>query len=289
MTAKLQDAGFDYVRVLSSDGGAQEVLRRVYGEVRQHDEHLGYLEGKGGAFGFYGHKTRHALYGVKKEWQMLQISGYAAKRALRLTQDGTQASRIDLQLTYQVGEENVEGWVRKTYNDACGHQDASRKHLQVNMIESRHKAQTVYIGSRASDIFFRCYDKFAESGKEEHKGCVRFELELKGRASKALWRALCDGEQTLRSSLQMVIHMLKERGVTVPCEDIDDQDVKLPPREATKEESTIAWLHRQVGPVVKRLTQTSHWMYAFNALFDGAMSEWERKRIVRSLAIYWGS
>lgn len=285
----LSDAGFDYVRITSDDAGAQEVLRRVYGEVRQHDEQLGYSEGKGGAFGFYGHKTRHALYGVKKEWHMLQISGYAAKRALRLTQDGTQASRVDLQLTYQVGEENVEGWVRKTYNDACAHQDALRKHLQVNMIESRHKAQTVYIGSRASDIFFRCYDKFAESGKEEHRGCVRFELELKGRASKALWRSFIDGSMTLRQALQMVISMLKERGVSVPSEDLDEQDISLPPREPTSPEGTIAWLHKQVAPVVKRLTQSGSWVYAFNALFDGAMTEWERKRIVRSLVIYWGS
>ena len=289
MTAKLQDAGFDYVRVLSEHAGPQEVLRQVYGEVRQHDEDLGYSEQKGGAFGFYGHKTRHALYGSKKDWQMLQISGYAAKRALRLTQEGTQASRVDLQLTYQVGEDQVEKWIRKTYNDACAHEDTQRRHLQVNMIESRHRAQTVYIGSRASDIFFRCYDKFAESGKEEHRGCVRFELELKGRASKALWQQFITGEQTLRSALQMVITMLKERGVSVPCEDIDEQDIRLPPRQATKEESTYAWLARQVGPVVKRLTQSSHWMYAFNALFDGAMTEWERKRIVRTLAIYWGS
>lgn len=289
MQAKLVDAGIDYVRVTSDKPGPMARMLSYFLNVAQRDAALGYKVQKGGCFGFYGDKTRHALYGRKKEWALLQASGYEAKRALLLTHEGSQASRIDLQLTYRVETGTVEKTIREAYKAACAHDAPERRHMQVSLIEQRGKAQTVYLGSRASDIFFRIYDKFEESGKEEYRDCVRFELELKGRASKALWQQLITGQMNLTSALQMVVHMLAERGVVTPCQDIQDMDIMLPPRQKTSEESTAAWLRKQVSPVLRRLTNEHNWMYAFNAVFDGVICEWERHRVTRSLAICWGS
>lgn len=289
MQAKLIDAGIDYVRVTSSDTRAKVRMGEYFARVAQRDAKLGYKVVKGGCFGFYGHKTRHALYGDKKEWALLQASGYEAKGGLKLAHEGIQASRVDLQLTYRVETGMVENTIREAYRAACAHEAPERRHMKVSMIEQRAKAQTVYLGSRASDVFFRIYDKFEESGKEEYRDCVRFELELKGRASKALWQQLSNGCMSLLQALEMVVHMLAERGVMVPNQDIQDMDILLPPRQKTSEESTAAWLKKQVSPVLRRLTQEHTWMYAFNAVFVGVLDEWTLHRIQRSLAIFWGS
>ena len=289
MQAKLIDAGIDYARLTTSAPPAARRFLEKFGQIEARDHALGYQTTKGGAFGFYGDKTRHALLGRKKEWYMLQVSGYESKGLHTLANCDCQASRLDLQITLQVGEENVERLIREAYNGACACEDPERKHMRVNLIESRHHAQTCYIGSRASDIFFRVYDKFAESGKEEYRGCVRYELELKGRASKHAWQELRDANIDLATLLQCVISMLKERGVRVPCEDITAHSLQHRPPQKTSLESSLQWMHRQIAPAIMRLTREVDWAVIFNTLFSSSMTEWERKRILRSLYIYWGS
>jgi len=288
-TAKIVDAGIDYIRVTSQDQRCKGRMLDYYRAVRDRDKKLGYREMTGGAFGFLGKKCRHAMYGDKAEWGMVQVSGYEAKSSLRLADEGTQATRIDLQLTYWVGESEVENVLRDAYNRACAAPPTNHRPCKVNMIESRHRAQTVYIGSRASDIFFRIYDKFEESGKEEYRGCVRFELELKGRLAKALWQRWVDGAGTLYQALEMVVQMLKERGVAVPSEDIDAHDILMLKRPKTSEEATLAWLKFQVAPTVKKLTGSFGWITPFRILFEGACTEWRVRRIMTLLAVTWGN
>jgi DNA relaxase NicK len=260
-----------------------------YRAVRKRDLALGYKEQTGGAFGFLGKKCRHSMYGDKGDWGMVQASGYEAKHSLRLAGDGTQATRIDLQVTYWVGEENVERCIRAAYDSACDTQNASHRPSRVNLIESRHKAQTVYVGSRASDVFLRIYDKFEESKKSEYLGCVRFELELKGRMSKALWKKLIAGETNLRGMLEMTVAMLLSKGVSVPSNDIEEMDVLHLKAEPTGVENQLAWLQNQVAPTVKRLVAEYGWITPFRVLFEEALTSLRTRRIMKSLGIVWGS
>lgn len=287
--AKLTDAGIDYLRVTTQDERQRGRLIDFYRAIRDQDKLLGYEEVTGGAFGFVGKKTRHALMGDKKEWSMLQVSGRAAKRGIFLAEEGTQASRIDLQLTYFVGEENVESTIRGAYNSACMAGPGDHRPVRVNLIESRHKAQTVYIGSRASDVFFRIYDKYAESQKDEYRGCVRYELELKGRKSKQLWQRWVQGTSGLRSGLEMVVAMFQARGVVVPSQDLDNQDIIRLTTEKTSEEDTLAWLRRSVAPTVKRLCGSYGWITPFRILFEDALPDFRTHRIMRLLSVVWGS
>lgn len=288
-SARLMDAGIDYVRVTSAEDSAKLRMVAFYQAIVSRDEKLGYDEQRGGAFGFVGHKTRHALYGYKREWAMVQASGYEAKGALKMAISGTQCSRLDLQLTYYVGEGEVEGVIRNAYNQACALGDPQRRHMNVTMIESRHKSQTVYIGSRASDIFFRIYDKFAESKKEEYRGCVRFEVEVKGRASKALWARLIVGEEDMFGMLTMLVGLLKERGIEVPNPEIEAHDVVHFRKPKTLTENRISWLARQVAPTVTKLVQSHGWTFPFSVLFAESCTEQDRHAIIKTLQIVWGS
>jgi hypothetical protein len=289
MSAKLVDAGIDYIRVTSEDKREKGRMLDYYRAVRGRDEKLGYEEKTGGAFGFLGKRVRHALYGDKGTWGMVQVSGYEAKGSAKLARAGTQATRIDLQLTFWVGENEVESCIRSAYDAACSAVNLKKRPPSVRLIESRHKAQTVYLGARASDVFFRIYDKFEESKKEEYRGCVRFELELKGRLAKALWQKWVDGTGGIRASLEMVIAMLSERGVQVPDSDLDNQDILCLKKQQTSIEATAAWLATQVTPTIKRLSGSHGWIFPFSLLFQSSMSDVDRRRIMQLLAIAWAS
>jgi DNA relaxase NicK len=289
MITKLTDAGLDYLRVTTQDRGCKANFARYYARVALQDAKLGYKQKTGGAFGFIGQKTRHALIGDKGDWQMLQVSGYSAKSGWFLAHDGSQASRIDLQLTVFVGELCVEQVIRDAYNAACKHIRSKSRPIEVTMIEKRGKAQTVYLGKRSSDIFCRIYDKFEESGKEEHRGCVRYEVELKGRASKACWQSLVLHKTNFAEMLQSVIACFAERGVLIPVEDVSEHDIQFPKPEPTTTDNTLAWLQRQVAPTVKRLTEEFGYITPFRILFETALTDFRAHRIMRMLSVVWGS
>jgi DNA relaxase NicK len=147
----------------------------------------------------------------------------------------------------------------------------------------------VYIGSRASDIFFRVYDKFEESGKEEYRGCVRFEVELKGRKAKELWAAVGEGKVNIHQMLSMLISLLAERGVQVPSGELEAIEPIRFKKEKTLEENTLAWLSRAVAPSVQKLASSHGWFLLFSVLFDESLNFLDKQRIMRSLALVWGS
>lgn len=58
-----------------------------------------------------------------------------------------------------------------------------KSRTKVSAIEN----QTLYIGSRKSEMFWRIYDKAAEMGRPELSPLWRFELELKGERARQFW------------------------------------------------------------------------------------------------------
>lgn len=282
MIAKLVDAGIDYVRVTSQETRPKNRMFDYYAEIRVEDEKLGYKEAKGGAFGFVGHKIRHGLYGTKGEWAMVQVSGGRAKNSLKIAKVGTQCTRLDIQVTYLIEDGTVGAVLRNAYEDACNHVRPKARPSKVKLIEENHKAQTVYVGKRASDIFLRCYDKFEESKKEEFKNCVRFEVELKGRAAKSIWRALQEGKNGVGFLLHQLYVIFKERGIILPDEEFSQYPTMQFKKEKTSDESKLAWLHRAVRPTVEHLAAVWGFYAPFGQLFADTLDS-ARSRRVQSL------
>lgn len=279
MIAKLKDCGIDYVRLTSNDERQQKKLLQYYRTIRAEDEALGYKEITGGAFGFIGHKIRHALYGTKQEWAMLQVSGSRAKKSINLARVGTQCTRLDIQCTYLIEDGTVQEVLRQAYEDACAHVRPKARPCAVKLIEERHKAQTVYIGKRASDVYIRCYDKFEESGKEEFKNCVRFEVELKGRASKQVWKQIIDGGEGMGFLLRLLADLLEERGIVIDQGDFEAYPRMVFKKEKTSDENKLAWLHRAVRPTVEHLAAVWGFYSPFSQLFVGALDSARIRRV----------
>jgi hypothetical protein len=147
----------------------------------------------------------------------------------------------------------------------------------------------VYIGSRASDVFVRIYDKFEESKQEEYKDCVRFEVEIKGRASKQLWKHMYESGAGVGYLVKLLVDVLRERGIDLGIGSFDHIPTITLKKERTSVESTLAWLYRSVGPAVGRLVPEYGWIAPFSVLFDRALTIFDQRRIMSALALCWGS
>jgi hypothetical protein len=287
--AKLVDAGIDYLRVTSADRERQKQMFEYFRNIAALDEHEGYAVKPGGVFGFAGRKSRHALWGVKADWALVQSTGRFAKRGLQLALSGIQASRIDLQMTFRVSEGAVPSEIRDAYEEACDHKGVMGRPRAVKMIEERHQPQTVYIGRRASDVFVRIYDKFEESGKEEFRDCIRFEVELKGRAAKQLWQRMTSESLGIGFLMQLLKHILLERGIILPVDAFAVYPEMTFKKEPSSVEAKLAWMSRQVAPTVKKLVAEFGFITPFRVLFEQALTDFRTHRIMRMLSIVSGN
>ncbi len=117
----------------------------------------------------------------QKPHTILNISGALSQtwHDSLLGMDGWYCTRIDLQRTIvsPLAEDESLSLVRN---------DCNTKH--TTLIESEEN-DTLYLGSRTSDLFTRLYEKVLEGT------FLRLEFELKGFRSRACWEALRAGEE----------------------------------------------------------------------------------------------
>lgn len=285
----ITSAGIDWLTLTSENQETKEEMHQCFRRVSVADSQLGYETVPGGAWGFYGLRARHALYGEKDNRSMLVVSGKAAQQCVVLARKGDNATRLDIQVTLQVGEKNVSDFIEHQFRCAARSGERRGAPLPPKATITPYAYQTVYVGSRKSDVFIRVYDKFAESGDETHRGCVRLEAEFKGKASKALWTHMATHNCGVMFLLQFLLQTLAAKGLDVDMVDLERQDIKLSKRERHKDEVTLGWLATQVAKSVQRLSRTHGWWSSFCAVFNEACTDEDKACILSTLALAWGN
>lgn len=149
---------------------------------------------------------------IDREHFMIRVSSELADELSGSLNFIERCSRIDLQLTMRSCPPTVEGLnrcykrmaeeVRANVNERSG---AKRK---VVLVLGDNAANTLYVGSRTSDIFIRIYQKEDEDGKK----WTRLEVELKRKEAREVWSRMCSAgdavqlitrERLLRSILTL--------------------------------------------------------------------------------------
>jgi len=282
-------AGLDWVTLTTTAGDSKREMVRYFGSISVRDFQLGYPTVTGGAYGFYGHRCRHALLASKEERTMLQVSGYEAQRAIMLCRKGDNATRLDIQVTVRIEGCDVSEALTRIAGEARTCVSAQGIRPKVSEVHVDGKIETVYVGSRKSEVFIRCYDKYAESGEERYKGCVRLEVELKGKTSKALWQHCADNGLGTGYLLQVLKFYLERRGISAEWVPWEEGSVPPPPLMKTSFETRIGWYATQVAPSVKKMASEWGWQTPFQAIFGKALTEWDRSMIMNAISKVWGT
>lgn len=193
----------------------------------------------------YGNRYIKIFMSPTVEWSLVEISGSGCEL---LTSEGLaeelaievsdRATRIDFAVDIRVGDENrVSEFVDAGYSD--------RFKTRSDVVSG--SGVTHYIGSRTSERLCRVYQY-----KPPHPRCdlLRIEFELKGDRAKQAANMLRSA--SVQGIAQSLIDAYGFKSGMLGAPWVDNPGFE-PLRGKQRHNNTIAWIHKQVVPAVKKL------------------------------------
>lgn len=207
--------------------------------------------------GYQGYKAGSVFVGYRHDGAMLRVTGARSHQIWTDISDDARPSRIDLavDIWYDRDVANQIKTLVQLIDD--GRKIAARgKPVGLRYEDGRGDGDTIYIGSRSSWRFTRIYDKWRESGSDDYKFCIRFEIEYKDDMARAVNGELRAAEDTRRYIVSLVQAELARYGVGLDTgEEISPMERIAIRREPTDIERSVQWLQESVAPTVLRLMQ----------------------------------
>lgn len=162
----------------------------------------------------------------------------------------SQVSRLDLQVTHFFDAPRPD-YLVTIYEDHVA------KRYRKSIIKSGDGGQTVYVGSRQSEQFFRIYDAGVRHGIAGPGIAYRHELELKKPLAKKMYanlRLAVHGGVNLASVIGDTVYRATEkRGIEPPWNYHAEQgQIGLQAHKEGKN-SKLTWLTTQVNPCLRKL------------------------------------
>lgn len=261
MAAALKDYGIDYITLTTPRSGVPETLELEFIKgllLREYfDGQAGMDVQKWGWNGYVGWQYGPLSWGSRPGGSILRLSGGAARLVTAMHLGGDwRATRIDLQVTIDLGGRGVDDHIRDMRGEALAERAGKQgRPYKVAFIDGCGDGNTLYIGSRSSQVFCRVYNKGAEDGFEDDTiGCVRYEVECKAEAAERLWGELRDASNAPTMGAGLVAATYNARGLRLPSTVLNTADAPI--RAIIKQtdlEGRLLWLEKAVGGVVRKL------------------------------------
>lgn len=231
--------------------------------------------------GFHG---GNATVGRREDSDILQLSGHLADEWFDkawLTSD--HCTRLDLAVTVWGGGD-LGNLAERHNSEVLAWKEEHNREISVKLITDNGTPNTLYLGSRHSDLFARIYDKFVECGDPAFKGAWRYELEIKGDPAQrgaAYLHSAGDRPGRIRGS---VFQHFARRGVRPVYSsvgaDVPIRTVRAPSDAASR----LSWLATCVRPAVQRLCIAGRYDEVLDALgIPRSIGERYRLRMVLGL------
>lgn len=235
--------------------------------------------------GYTGGLAGKVFLGTRSDGWMLQISGSDAH--VWWNDFGPargNVTRIDFQITAKLALPCAvylpDLW-RKVCNTRMGKGRASTARL----FSEPQGTTGISIGSRASERYFRIYDKGREQGLVDVKDLLRWEVELKGSAAKVGAYLLESNPSLVDGVRNAVISYYESQGVTLP---IKEPYEKLVIPNVTKSPSVftkLKWLRDDVSPTVRTLVDSVGVEAVLQALFFGTDGFIRKEDLILQLSL----
>jgi DNA relaxase NicK len=282
--AKLKELGCDWLTVTSQDGTSELEMARLWKLILQEQQVNAHGIKADSWFGYVGWRIEHAFYGTRRNQICVIVSGPLAKSYARLfLEAGGRPSRIDLQATFET--ENISEQIEAHYEEGRQFQPRIGRPADVNTIRGRSgEYETLYLGRRASETFFRVYNKARESKDPYYARCLRLESEYKAKTAVAVSQYLLEEQWAPTAILGLLKGTLQKYGINSSL--LDEADTKQPLvlRKTSTTESRMAWLSKQVSPTVLSLIEEVGYEQVIGALFPDGLKTHRVDGIIRASA-----
>lgn len=206
--------------------------------------------------GYIGWQAGTLCWGERVDGFIVRVSGDLAAAYWQDERPiGHNISRIDLcvDVWHETGLDDIIA----LHKDTALEERARRpgRPYKVAHVNSFGNGDTLYLGSRASEIYVRIYNKERESdGEERYIGCVRYEVEFKDSTANETVHGGGVRLRGARGIAKAVASVLLGRGVVLPGDVLLSPSVAhIARRVDTPDEAKLEWLRRGVAPSVKHL------------------------------------
>jgi Replication initiation factor len=265
----------DWITATCSPGPGAQSLRNKAMEWEEGAEMLGDKPQPWRGMGYRGYKCGQFRWGEGKEGVMVQVNGFAAgELALTLAHASEHWSRVDYCVTcfdnYQASSPTHE-YAEQLESEVL----SGRETAKVTSIVTIGAGSSLYIGSRASGRYLRCYDKHAESPSEYVDGTWRWEVEYKRELSELMRSRTVDGWATQGAIRDLVRAEFRRHKLEVPWQPDDAAAVPMADKRLRDVETTLLWLEKQVGPAARWVASQRDWDSIMTALRGPTGSEQE--------------
>jgi hypothetical protein len=200
------------------------------------------------------------FYGVGRQHQglhaILQVPGYRswhAALAAQLQPEGVRCSRFDLQITIDAAlVPSIERLFDVLNSADTSEWNHTGPRPKLQHIRNSDGYDTLYVGTRTSEMFRRIYKKHIDGGDY-----VRFEVEVKGNLARALWeRGDVSDREAQADIFRHQFHALPSpvRGYLYPFLARVGQGSGefVPVHRGTDEEAAIDWFASGVVPALDK-------------------------------------
>lgn len=213
--------------------------------------------------GYEGHHIGSVEYGQRDgQSTLLRLIGDSADRHLTVALSlADQVTRVDLATTWRAEPPNAH-LGRNTYALASDFLAANPRAALPQRIHDARGGETVYIGSRQSQHFFRLYNKEAEcaanddwEGTRRYKDAWRYELEIKGPLAASLAATVDERQDRPAYVRDYVWQYLDAHGIVPPFAQGERVDPIPGFRRRSDADSKLRHLARNVRP-------TADWLRA---------------------------
>jgi hypothetical protein len=126
-----------------------------------------------------------------------------------------------------------------------------RRNAELTRIQQAYGGASIFVGSRASSHYLRCYAKDKESEGRYPPGAWRWEVELKGVASEheqAFWQ---EGEMSTEATAGLVSNAFRHYGLPLPWRATGRESQHFEDRKPSDADRLLRWFSTQVNPSVQ--------------------------------------
>jgi len=259
------ESGVDWITATGFGGKQTQEMAELGVNLLRESHELGNEYKPWGMAGYHGFKCGPIQMGQRHNELIIRLSSEWAWRYWRDVYGfADNVSRLDVQATIADGRVPSER-IKMHYHQ--GRRFAARRGNAgtLSMYATNNGPSTIYFNKRISDRFGRVYDKAAESGHEHYRGCVRYEVELKGVPAKSMAHALSVDSNSDLQAGRSALQFFSERGLTVAQyfpwltgESISGQDFLIsaganPRRSVSDCDRQLKWLSKSVKATVGKL------------------------------------
>lgn len=216
--------------------------------------------------GYVGWTVGQLTYGERQDGAMCVLSGAAASEWWgEVVPRASNVTRLDVQVTVG-GLDAGAALAERHEREAIAHPATHGRPAAVSLTRQHQAGQTLYLGSRASESYCRCYDKHHESPADYPAGTWRYEVEYKGQAAAVLARGLLDAGASRERIPSVVWERFRRHGVA-PL--FDPALPAVSDRHSwpiSDDERRLRWLRDDVARTVRKLIEVGRETDAREAL-----------------------